>query len=179
MARIYTKTGDDGTTGLFGGKRLSKHSARVEAYGTVDELNSFIGQAIAQGISEDTAAKLLHIQEDLFFIGSVLADVEAQNLKAKPELIKSLEDWIDQFTDQLPPLKAFVLPGGSMAASTMHVARTVCRRAERTVAMLCEDESIPSFVLPYLNRLSDLLFVMARFQNQQEGRDDIKWNPER
>jgi len=178
MARIYTKTGDDGTTSLIG-KRIAKHSLRVEAYGTVDELNTFIGQIIAQGVGKDMAARLLEIQKDLFMIGADLADIDSKlSINMKPESIKCLENWIDHLTGQLPPLTAFILPGGSMAASTMHVARTVCRRAERTVSMLAEDEYIYPVIMPYLNRLSDLLFMMARYQNMQDGRDDIKWNPE-
>lgn len=176
MVRIYTRTGDDGSSALIGGKRVSKNSLRLEAYGTVDELNSFLGQAISQGATQPLVSMLQRIQNTLFDVGAELAsEVPLSPPRMHPEFIVQLERWIDDLSDSLPPLTQFILPGGSQCAATFHVARTVCRRAERRVISLHELEPIHPDILRYLNRLSDLLFVMARTQNQWEGHNDIVW----
>jgi cob(I)alamin adenosyltransferase len=180
--RIYTKTGDDGTTGLFGGARVRKDSVRVEAYGTVDELNSVIGVARAQGQSPEVDALLAKIQNDLLALGAELACVPGKEatLASAPigaETIALLERALDQADAELPPLKNFVLPGGCMSSALLHQARTVCRRAERRVLAAVEGEAKRSEILIYLNRLGDLLFVLARRANQLDGVSDVLWAP--
>ncbi len=182
MTKIYTKTGDDGDTGLFGGGRVSKAHVRVEAYGAVDELNSVIGWALTHpgdGISE----KLQTVQADLFTIGAQLA-TPAETRGRRPVLpvlpesrIGELESWIDSLELGLPELTTFILPGGSPAGAALHLARTVCRRAERRVVALHELESIEASTITYLNRLSDLLFVLARHVNQRDGAPEFPWLP--
>ena len=180
--KIYTRTGDDGRTALFGGGRVEKDHPRVTAYGTVDELNSVLGWALTQVTSTDTARRIEQIQHDLFTLGSELATpppAEGRKRPATPPLpvarVGEMETWIDQAEEELEPLRAFVLPGGSAAAAALHLARTVCRRAERAVVSLSANDSVPPDVLVYLNRLSDLLFVLARLENRRAGCDDVLW----
>jgi cob(I)alamin adenosyltransferase len=179
--KIYTKTGDDGTTGLFGGGRVAKASARVEAYGTVDELNAVLGVARATGLEATTEAVLAHVQVDLFTLGAELACVPGREAKLGMTLLgaadaERLEHAIDDAETGLPPLKNFVLPGGSAQAAALHLARTVCRRAERAV-LAVDDAKARNEVVIYLNRLSDLLFVLARRANAQAGVADVPWAP--
>jgi cob(I)alamin adenosyltransferase len=178
--KIYTRTGDDGTTSLFSGGRVPKHDLRVESYGTVDELNSVLGQARTQSPSEETEAYLAGIQHQLFNLGADLAtplDAPTSHVvRMDGATISWLEEAIDRLTSGLPPLNAFILPGGSPAAATLHVARTVCRRAERLVTSLREQETVGDYVLPYLNRLSDFLFTLARWENQQAGVAEERWS---
>jgi len=180
--KIYTKSGDQGSTGLFGGDRVSKSDARVNAYGTVDELNSFLGFAAGLVSDEDLEKKLLAIQHDLFAIGASLAasaERAKQEGKKKADVpmkrVSELETWIDEISAKLPSLKAFVLPGGTQSAAALHMCRTVCRRAERVVVEAGEQGEIDPQAIIYLNRLSDLLFVWARFENSQEGGSDVLW----
>lgn len=176
--RIYTKTGDQGETGLFGGKRLSKAHIRIESYGTVDELNSCLGVVRDHLEDETLRDTLLSIQSLLFTVGSKLASDPAKKMDL-PGLIDAdiemLENGIDQMEEQLPALKNFILPGGHPTVSFIHLARTVCRRAERTVVALAEIESVEPILLTYLNRLSDYLFVLGRFVAQQLGVEEIAW----
>lgn len=179
--KIYTKTGDDGTTGLFGGGRVLKASARVEAYGTVDELNAAIGVARATKLDPFTDDVLGHVQVDLFTVGAELACVPGKEAKLQMPLIDPddsarLEHAIDDGEKDLPPLKTFVLPGGSPQAAALHLARTVCRRAERAVLDIPIEPARGELVI-YLNRLSDLLFVLARRANAQANVADVPWNP--
>lgn len=177
--KIYTRTGDDGTTGLFSGGRVPKNHLRVEGYGTVDELNSALGLARALHALPTTDERLHRIQRQLFYLGADLATpLEAQSsfvVRVPAEDITWLEEQIDALTDDLPPLKVFILPGGVPAAAQIHVARTICRRAERLVTALAGQESLNSQVLPYLNRLSDFLFVLARWENHQSGAPEENW----
>lgn len=181
LTKIYTRTGDDGTTGLGTGARVSKTSLRIEAYGLVDQLNSHVGVAIAAGPVEAIAAPLRRIQNELFHLGSDLCVPEADKATMPvPHVaqrhIDALEKLLDELTVQMPPLENFILPGGTRPAAEIHVARTVCRAAERAVIRLREEEAIGPHVVPYLNRLSDALFVMARFQNQASGVADPTWD---
>lgn len=177
--KIYTKTGDDGTTSLFSGGRVPKTHLRVEAYGTVDELNSVLGAARAQHPTAQTDEWLARVQRQLFRLGADLAtppDAKAGwvvRMDAAPVLW--LEARIDEMTAALPALKNFILPGGSPSAAMIHIARTVCRRAERIVVALQEYEPVGEHVLPYLNRLGDFLFVLARWENHQAGVPDVTW----
>ena len=177
--KIYTKTGDTGETGLYGGTRVPKDAMRVEACGTVDELNACIGFVRSQIQDEEIDAILHHIQNELFDIGADLATLEvhpkAESLRIPPTLTPELEREIDQFEAQLPPLKNFILPGGSAGGATVHLARTVCRRAERCVVTLAKAEPVNPEVLIYLNRLSDLLFVLARTVNHRLGESEPLW----
>ena len=188
--KIYTKTGDEGTTALFGGSRVPKHSLRIESYGTVDELNSFIGLIRSQELDSHTKDILIQIQKKLFNIGSTLAtDPKKAVLKSgkdrlkieklNEESIKLLEDEMDAMNDSLPPLTHFILPGGNDAVSHCHIARTVCRRAERRATMLHEAEPVDLMVIKYLNRLSDYLFVLARKLTNDMNADEIQWLPEK
>lgn len=181
LTKIYTRTGDDGTTALGGGQRVPKDSARVTACGTVDELNSAIGVALAHGLSPRLADVLPVIQNELFHLGSDLAFVEADKVKHRlPQIeerhIDQLERWIDEFNEGVGPLENFILPGGSIGAAHLHAARAIGRRAERAVATLAHEEPIGAWVAAYLNRLSDLLFVIARYENQQRGVAEPRWN---
>lgn len=177
--KIYTRTGDQGTTSLFSGGRVPKHHLRVESYGTVDELNSVLGLARAHQPSQATDAALARIQHQLFNLGADLAtplDAKSQHVvRMDAESIRWLEESIDQMMAELPALTYFILPGGSPAGATLHIARTVCRRAERLVAALQEAEAVGEHALPYLNRLSDYLFALARWENQQAGIPEEKW----
>lgn len=176
--KIYTKTGDGGETSLFGGGRVSKYSARIEAYGTVDELNSTIGYARSQQLNVDSDKKLEIIQNDLFMIGADLAtppETKATIKRIESEQITQLESWIDEMEKDLTPLRYFILPGGTAGASALHISRTVCRRAERCVINAMETETISNLVVIYLNRLSDFLFVMSRYENSKAGVNEIHW----
>lgn len=179
--RIYTKTGDKGKTALLGGTRVSKASLRIEAYGTVDELNSYMGWVADLQNDQHVVALIREIQDRLFTIGSTLACDPHKEIKMslpnlKEEDITALEKAIDAIDDQVPPMRSFILPGGSPAISVCHVARCVCRRAERLCVALTEnDEPVAPLVIPYLNRLSDYLFMLARFTAQSSGINDIPW----
>ncbi|ORU91479.1 MAG: cobalamin adenosyltransferase [Cycloclasticus sp. symbiont of Poecilosclerida sp. N] len=177
LSKIYTRTGDSGTTGLGDGSRVDKDSLRVEAYGTVDELNSQIGLVISFAIDELISNQLLDIQHDLFDLGSELC---VPGYSAVNDInIDNLERILDAHNAQLPALKEFILPGGNLAAATCHVARTVCRRAERITVSLAREESINPPVIKYLNRLSDLLFVYCRVLSRQGGESEVLWDRNR
>jgi cob(I)alamin adenosyltransferase len=178
--KIYTKTGDDGTTGLFGGGRVRKDSARIEAYGSVDELDSVIGLCAALPGNDWIDPLLRKIQDNLFVLGADLATpLETRSNYKIPRITeedsKRLEQIIDEHTAALPPLKHFIHPGGCELAARLHFARTVCRRAERTLVTLAAVEEIGKYDVIYLNRLSDLLFTLARRANQLAGVKDVKW----
>ena len=180
--KIYTKTGDRGETGLFGGGRVPKDDPRVAAYGDVDELNSAIGVARAAGPADFFDDLLQSIQRDLFSLGGHLATPHPEKVRKaleKAELsadrVSLFERTIDAADAELPPLKAFVLPAGTPKAAALHLARTVCRRAERSLVALMRDEEVPELFLVYLNRLSDLLFTLARLANHRDGRGDVTW----
>lgn len=179
--KIYTKTGDAGETSLIGGTRVPKYHLRIEAYGTIDELNSYLG-VIRDQIPNETAFKiLLDIQDRLFTIGSELATgPEGSRMQIpdlKPEDIQQLEKEIDLMTDDLPVLKNFILPGGNVVSSHCHVARCICRRAERLVVHLNTETPVPELIIPYLNRLSDYLFVLSRFILKINGAEEVNWTP--
>lgn len=181
LTRIYTRKGDDGTTGLGGGQRVSKDALRVAAYGTVDELNATIGVAVSAGLVPRLASVLPVIQNELFHLGSDLCFLEADKLAfALPRIearhIEALEQLMDELNDVLGPLENFVLPGGALGAAHLHVARTVCRRAERDTIALARQEPVGAWVIAYLNRLSDALFVMARYENHERGIPEPAWN---
>ena len=182
LTRIYTKTGDAGLTGLGGGRRVPKDAPRVRAYGTVDELNSAIGVALALGLSERISSELRVIQNELFDLGSDLCwpsdDERRERIPTvQPHHVEKLESLIDELNVTVGPLTNFLLPGGSPGAAQLHLARTVCRRAEREAITLSREEAIGGHVLPYLNRLSDALFVMARYENHERGVDEPLWRP--
>ncbi len=178
--KIYTKTGDDGTTTLFAGGRVPKHHLRVEAYGTIDELNSLLGVVRAAGPSQQTDAWLETAQNQLFHLGADLATPRSAKSSWVTRISKAEIDWleasIDHMTEQLPPLRNFVLPGGSPAAAQLQVARAVCRRAERVMTALDESAEIGCAALAYVNRLSDWLFMLARYENKQAGESETKWS---
>lgn len=179
--KIYTKTGDKGTTALFGGKRVSKADLRIETYGTVDELNSYIGLVRDQPVNQQRKNILIEVQDRLFTIGSILA-TEPGNTKVKvPSLaaedIALLEKEIDAMDGTLPPMKSFVLPGGHESVSFCHVARTVCRRAERYVIALDAQEPVDALVIQYLNRLSDYLFMLSRKMTAELNAEETLWKP--
>ena len=180
--RIYTKTGDTGDTGLFGGGRVAKHHPRVEAYGEVDELNAVIGMARAVEMMPRIDEVLVPIQRDLFGLGALLATPDREKMQRQlekarvdEERIGQLEQAIDEAEKELEPLTTFILPGGTPKAAALHVARTVCRRAERRVVALQEETELPPLVVIYLNRLSDLLFVLARLANRRAGAGEVTW----
>lgn len=186
--KIYTRTGDKGQTSLYGGKRISKSDPRVEAYGTVDELNSAIGIAIAQYQKSNSKyqkyilkikKELVNIQHDLFSIGATLADLRIMNnesrIKNLESRVKQMEYLIDELMKELPELHNFILPGGGKAGSLLHFVRSVCRRTERRIVALSKKEKVDESILTYFNRLSDLLFTMARFINYQERQKEIGW----
>lgn len=179
--KIYTKTGDKGMTSLFGGKRVWKDDLRIDAYGSVDEINSFLGLAITEISDESIKAVLRKIQNDLFVVGSDLAyprEAEKPNSKVTrvdASFFESLENEIDKFNSDLPDLKHFILPGGTKGASFLHAARTICRRAERNVIKLSKNEEIGENISIYLNRLSDFLFVLARYENHISQTPDVEW----
>lgn len=185
--KIYTKTGDSGETALYGGTRVSKASARVDSYGNIDELNSFIGVAKAQISDENILSQLKNIQFNLFTLGSEAATptdkLMLANGKSRLSLvldekdIEELEIWMDEMEASLQPLQYFILPGGGSGATAFHVARTVCRRAERSLVFLNDSEPVRPELIKYLNRLSDYLFVLARFVSQLNGEKEEYWNP--
>jgi cob(I)alamin adenosyltransferase len=180
VVRIYTKTGDSGETALLGGTRVSKAAPRVAAYGEVDELNAWLGLVRASKLDDQLSAMLDRIQRDLFAVGSRLADPSGQvtrrleKASVTREDVTRLEAWIDLLDGELPPLRSFILAGGSPAGAALHVARTVCRRAERAVVSLGQDAVEPELRV-YLNRLSDLLFVIARAANHRDGVPESEW----
>jgi cob(I)alamin adenosyltransferase len=180
--KIYTKTGDAGETGLFGGGRVGKDHPRVEAYGDVDELNAVIGTARSAEPMPRIDEVLVPVQRDLFSIGAILATPKLEKMKEQLEKarvddtrIAELEGAIDACERELEALRSFIIPGGTQKAAALHVARTVCRRAERRVVALQRDVEIPEVVVVYLNRLSDLLFMLARVANKQSGRGEVTW----
>jgi cob(I)alamin adenosyltransferase len=179
--KVYTRTGDTGQTGLVGGSRVGKDHPRVVAYGEVDELNAVLGLVRAEPPPAELDALLREVQRDLFAIGAQLADPEARigERKAKAAVtaahVERLEQAIDRHEAELPPLRAFILPGGSRLGAALHLARTVCRRAERAVVSLAGAEDVDPLVVAYVNRLSDLLFVLARHQNQRQGQAEDPW----
>lgn len=184
--KIYTRTGDGGETALFGGGRVPKDHPRVTAYGTVDELNATVGWAVATLRDAEVAERLGLVQRDLFALGAVLATPPPEGgrpaPKGVPEVpagrIAEMEQWMDQATAELPELRAFILPGGVTGAAALHVARTVCRRAERAVVGLAATAPVADAVVAYLNRLSDLLFTFARLENHRAGVRDVEWHDE-
>jgi cob(I)alamin adenosyltransferase len=168
MLKNHTRTGDDGSTGLFCGRRVRKDSLCIEAFGTLDELNSALG--LARSLAPRRLGVVLDpIQHDLFRLGAELASPGKAPASIAPTRIKALEHWIDEMESSLPALKTFILPGGTRPAAAVHLARTICRRAERLCVALARKEKIGALVVPYLNRLGDALFVLARWVNQQEG----------
>lgn len=178
LTRIYTRAGDAGETSLGDGARVPKSSLRIEAFGTVDELNSFIGVLLATGVPDEFRPWLEQIQNELFDLGadlSVPADDERERLRISAEQVVRLEELCDLVNERLAPLKSFVLPGGTEAAAILHVARTVCRRAERATVALAEEAAVNPAVLAYLNRLSDFLFILARAANA--GNPEPLWKP--
>ncbi|HZO88556.1 MAG TPA: cob(I)yrinic acid a,c-diamide adenosyltransferase [Chthonomonadaceae bacterium] len=191
-SRIYTRTGDAGITRLFGGISVRKDDLRVEAYGTVDELNAALGVARAQGADAELDGVLSALQNDLFTLGSDLATPETSETqkgrvtieRVRSDRVTQLETWIDGYEAELPPLRQFILPGGSPLAAALHLARTICRRAERRCVALAQAEAeagqppLNPETLRYLNRLSDLLFVLARAANHRSGLPDVIWNPQ-
>lgn len=186
--KIYTRRGDTGETGLIGAARVAKDDPRVEAYGDVDELNAVLGSVIAADPSHDLDPERLHlIQEDLFVIGARLATADPDRARRRgaipelpPERIGELEAWIDEMDEELVPLTAFILPGGSPLAARLQVARTVCRRAERAIiGLLPSQPDLGEVLVPYVNRLSDLLFTLARYANHLAGVEDTVWAPRR
>jgi cob(I)alamin adenosyltransferase len=181
LTKIYTRTGDDGSTSLTDGSRVSKSALRIAAYGTVDELNSVIGLALAEGCGVEITPILGRVQNELFHLGADLSlPKRASQRRAGPVVeeqhVTALEEDIDRLAHDLPPLENFILPGGSRGAAVLHVARTVCRRAERHTVGLAAEESVSEWVVRYLNRLSDFLFTAARFENYRRGVPDILWD---
>lgn len=188
--KIYTKTGDSGTTSLFGGTRVPKHHIRIESYGTVDELNSWLGLLRDHIEDKITNKRLIHIQEKLFTVGAILA-TEPQKAVLKSgkerlniaridlEDVENLELAMDRMNEELPPMTHFILPGGHKVVSYCHIARTVCRRAERMTTLLHENAPVDALVLAFLNRLSDYLFVLARKLSKDLQAKEVKWIPEK
>ncbi len=177
LSKIYTRTGDDGTTGLANGERIDKSNIRLEVIGNIDEINSLIGVIEATDIPDDISGYLLNIQHQLFDIGGEIAT--PGNAAVSPACVERLEELIESYNENLPKLKEFVLPGGSLSASVFHLARSVCRRCERSMVELSRTEYVNPETLRYINRLSDLLFVLARALNQGEGGKEIFWDSER
>ncbi len=183
--KIYTRTGDGGDTGLFGGGRVPKGHVRVEAYGTVDELNAALGMSVESVGEAQIRDWLIQIQDDLFKLGALLATPGAEAGTARPIIpplpegrIQQMEEWIDRSMEEAPELRNFILPGGTRGAASLHFSRTVCRRAERAVVRLNETEATDPGVIKYLNRLSDLLFALARLENWRQGVPDVLWKTE-
>ena len=177
--KIYTKTGDDGNTGLQGDFKISKSHPRIIAYGTVDEANAAIGVVLTNTLDDDVSQLLNQIQNDLFLLGSDLSNQNLNDLKNRVtlEMIEKLEESIDIFESELPPITNFILPGGNVAASQIHQVRTIVRRAETLLVKLSDKDEINSNCIKYLNRLSDLMFVMGRLINKRNGVEDIIWKP--
>lgn len=181
ITKVYTRTGDDGSTGLGGGQRVDKDSLRVAAYGSADELSSHLGVVLAETLPDVLEAPLVRIQNELFHLGSDLCILEEDKKSlAVPTIeqrhVDALESLMDSLQASLSPLENFILPGGTRAAALLHVARSVCRRAERDVVALARIEAVGPFVVQYLNRLSDALFVMARYENHVRGSQDVLWD---
>ncbi|WP_431122382.1 cob(I)yrinic acid a,c-diamide adenosyltransferase [Flagellimonas flava] len=182
--KIYTKTGDKGTTALFTGKRVPKHHIRIESYGTIDELNSFLGLLRDQDMDSHTKDVLSLIQNKLFTVGAILATEPTKENRLKipriaDEDINLLEKEMDQMNEELPEMTHFILPGGHTTVSYCHIARTVCRRAERMISYLHENDPVPESLLSYINRLSDYLFVLARKLSKELQAEEVKWIPEK
>lgn len=177
--KVYTKTGDDGTTSLYSGGRVEKDHPRLEAYGTLDELNAVLGLLVCEPVPDGCLQWIRTVQGSLFSIGGAIADADRDQAETCPSInVGDLEEWIDRMDQELPELKAFIVPGGSRPAALAHVARTICRKAERCVrALVTQDEGVPEDVLPYLNRLGDFFFVLARFINHVMGISDPEWRP--
>ena len=177
--KIYTKTGDDGNTGLQGNFRIAKSHPRIMAYGTVDEVNAAIGIVLTNSLDDDVSQLLSQIQNDLFLLGSDLSNQNLNDLKNRISLdmIENIEESIDTFESELPPITNFILPGGNVAAAQIHQVRTIVRRAETLVVKLSDKDEINSNSIKYLNRLSDLMFVMGRLINKRNGIEDIIWKP--
>jgi cob(I)alamin adenosyltransferase len=177
--KIYTKTGDDGTTSLFGGRRVKKHALRIAAYGAVDELNALLGLAISSVADSRLRELLNRVQNDLFVLGADLATPMDHHSSAIERIgetdVPWLEEAIDELDGALPPIRFFILPGGSESASRLHVCRAVCRRAERNATELADSEPMNENVIRYLNRLSDFLFVLARYANAACGVEEVPW----
>ena len=177
--RIYTKTGDDGTTGLFGSDRVSKDDVRIEAYGTVDELNAQLGRLVEHNELKPHLEFFREIQSELFLLGSHLATVDpkmkAQLPTFNPNSVVEFEDWMDMVDEIVPPLKNFILPGGHPSVADAHVARAVCRRAERRLVSLAKESQVDAELIIYLNRLSDLLFIAARWLSHASESEEIAW----
>ena len=175
--KIYTKTGDDGNTGLQGNLRISKSHSRIKSYGMVDEVNAALGLVLSYSLDEDVQETLEKIQNDLFVVGSDLSNPNLNDVKNRVslELVEQLETKIDKFESELDPLANFILPGGDIAAAQIHHARTIVRRAETQAVELAETDEINANCIRYLNRLSDLFFVMGRLVNKRKGRQDILW----
>lgn len=181
--KIYTRTGDQGETGLFGGGRVPKGHIRVEAFGTVDELNAVLGMCVVKTNDQETSSRLAVIQQDLFNLGASLATPGSESGESRPSVpstpqgrIGQMEEWIDAAMEKCPDLRAFILPGGTESSALLHLARTVCRRAERAVERLGREEPVDPTVLHFLNRLSDLLFAFSRLENHRAGVSDVLWN---
>lgn len=179
--KVYTKKGDKGLTGLIGGTRVPKHSLRIDSYGTVDELNSYIGLCRDLIGTPSIVEEMIEIQDRLFTMGSLLAADPEKNKMKLPELsevdVKNMEDWIDAYSAQLEPMKFFVLPGGHVTVSQLHVARCVCRRAERLVSELNQEQELYALPLQYLNRLSDYIFTLCRFMAKELNVQETPWVP--
>ena len=177
--KIYTKTGDYGNTGLQGNLRISKSHPRIISYGTVDEANAALGIVLANSLDDDIVKILTEIQNDLFLVGADLSNSNLNDMKNRVSLdkIEKLEQYIDQFESELPPLTNFILPGGDISAAQLHYVRTVVRRAETLVVQLSEKDEINANCIKYLNRLSDLFFVMCRLINKRKNNPDIPWKP--
>ena len=181
ITKVYTRTGDDGSTALTSGRRVSKDHPRVEAYGTIDELSSHLGVARSIGLSQLCEARMRRIQNQLFHLGAEVSyppeerdGVDFPGIEQRH--VDELEELTDQLMESLDPLENFILPGGARVGAELHVARTVCRRAERCLVSLAEDEAVGAEGISYLNRLSDLLFVMARYENREAGSQDLLWD---
>jgi len=180
--KIYTRTGDKGQTSLLGGARILKSDPRIEAYGTLDELNSYLGLVRDQEVNAPRADFLKEVQDRIFTIGSHLAsDPGKDKLKRVPDLfeadVQALEQGIDQMNEDLPPMRSFILPGGHQSVSFCHVARTVCRRAERRIIELDQEDEVEALIIQYINRLSDYLFVLGRKMAQELNAPDVPWKP--
>ncbi len=175
--KIYTKTGDDGNTGLQGNFRIAKSHPRIKAYGTVDEANAALGMVLANQLDEDISVVLIMIQNELFLVGADLSNPNLNDVKNRVtlEMVQKLEEYIDKFDSELDPLTNFILPGGDIPAAQLHYVRTIIRRAETQTVELSEKDEINSNCIRYLNRLSDLFFVMGRLINKRKGKDDILW----
>ncbi len=178
--KIYTKRGDKGYTSLFGGTSIEKNSVRLHAYGTVDELNSVFGMVLSHSLSDKGREMLAEIQKQLFVLGADLATLPSKKEKIErigQKEIEKLENWIDELEEDLPGLTSFIMPGGSTGGASLHFARTVCRRAERFTVELNMKDPVSDLTVIYLNRLSDFLFVLARFENKIAGIEETKWMP--